>query len=630
MATTVLAYPPSNDILPGSQPLREAPFPNAESISKCLQTPGLVSPGAVTEEWVSSFLRLLDGEQISVARLFTDQSCWRDLLCMSWDYHTLQGLKNISSHIKRSTNTSRITRLEPCDSPTHKVPQLATVEGVQVVQAFLNIETSSGLANGLVRLTPDPDDGGRWKAWTLFTTLKAIKGHEELTGDNRPTGEREHEHLNWKDRRSAQQNFEGGREPDVLILGAGQAGLTVAARLKQLGLESLIIDSNARIGDNWRRRYHQLVLHDSVWFDHMPYLPFPSNWPKFTPKDKLADWFEYYAGILELNVWMSTNLSQTLWDDNTREWKITVVRSKGIDKEERTLHPKHVILATGHSGEPYLPDNITGLDKFKGDRLIHSSQFEAPDKDGHGKKAVVIGCCNSGHDIARDFYDYGYDVTMVQRSSTLVHKSQTLLDVSMKGVYDEHGPPVDDADVINFSFPSPVAKRLQKSATAEIMRRDSALLDALSAAGFSLDSGPDSSGIWVKYLSRGGGYYIDVGASQLIADKKIKIKQGQEVTAIKEHSIVFADGGEIEVDEIVFATGFQNMRETAKKIFGKEATERMSEVWGYDEEGETRGMWRPSGHPGFWFMGGNLALCRFYSRLLALQIKAVELGLSTP
>ena len=176
------------------------------------------------------------------------------------------------------------------------------------------------------------------------------------------------------------------------------------------------------------------------------------------------------------------------------------------------------------------------------------------------------------------------------------------------------------------SIPNPIGKRLQIAATKEMMHRDGTLLDGLATAGFALNSGPDGSGLWMTYLSRGGGYYIDVGASQLIADKKIKIKQGQEVKSIKSHSLVLTDDSVLEADEIVFATGYQNMRETARKIFGDELADQVHDVWGFDDEGETRGMWRPSGHPGFWFFGGNLALCRFYSRLLALQIKAVEAG----
>ena len=164
-------------------------------------------------------------------------------------------------------------------------------------------------------------------------------------------------------------------------------------------------------------------------------------------------------------------------------------------------------------------------------------------------------------------------------------------------------------------------------ANEEMIRRDAALYRDLIAAGFALDKGPDGAGLFMKYLHRGGGYYIDVGASRLIADGKIKIKQGQEISQINAHSISFADGTELEADEIVLATGFQNMREMARRIFGDELADRVGDVWGFDEEGETRNIWRRTGHAGFWFFGGNLALCRFYSRILALQIKALEEGI---
>lgn len=186
---------------------------------------------------------------------------------------------------------------------------------------------------------------------------------------------------------------------------------------------------------------------------------------------------------------------------------------------------------------------------------------------------------------------------------------------------------MDDADLIFHSSPTPVLKRAHRDVTAEIGRRDADLLKGLAAAGFNADRGPDDCGFWLKYIQRGGGYYIDVGCSQLIADGKIKVINGTEIERVNAHSISFADGREIEADEIVFATGYQNMRSTTRKIFGDEIADRVNDVWGLDEEGELRTMWRGSGMDGFWFMGGNLALCRYYSRLLALQIKAREVGL---
>jgi hypothetical protein len=149
----------------------------------------------------------------------------------------------------------------------------------------------------------------------------------------------------------------------------------------------------------------------------------------------------------------------------------------------------------------------------------------------------------------------------------------------------------------------------------------------LERAGFKTDKGPDDSGLWIKYLQRGRGYYLDVGCSQLIIDGKIKINQGQEIEEVLPVGLKFSDGEILEADEIVFATRYLNMRTRCRKIFGDGIADRVKDVWGFDEEGELRTMWRKSGHPGFWFMGGNLALCRWYSRLLALQIKGLEEGI---
>ena len=413
------------------------------------------------------------------------------------------------------------------------------------------------------------------------------------------------------------------------LKGAGQGGLTAAARLKMLNVDSLIVDSELRIGDNWRQRYHQLVLHDPVWFDHMPYLPFPSNWPIFTPKDKLADFFETYVKLLELNVWTRTEVISSSWDDAKKQWTVVLERTKEDGTTEtRTLHPRHVIQATGHSGKKKLPI-FKGTENFKGDRMCHSSEFAGADPKSKGKKAVVVGSCNSGHDIAQDFFEKGYDVTMVQRSSTCVVSSQAITAIGLKGLYEEGGPPTEDADLYLWSIPPPLFKTQQVKVTKVMNQNDAKTIEGLEKAGFKVDMGPMDAGLMIKYFQRGGGYYIDVGASQLIIDGKVKVKQGQEISEILPHGLRFADGSELEADEIVFATGYQNMRTQARIIFGDKVADRVGDVWGFDDEGEFRTIWRRSGHPGFWFMGGNLALCRYYSRLLALQIKALEEGLTT-
>ena len=395
-----------------------------------------------------------------------------------------------------------------------------------------------------------------------------------------------------------------------------------------LNVDALMVDRNDNIGDNWRGRYHQLTLHDPVWFDHMPYLPFPAHWPVFTPKDKLGQWFETYARSLELNVWMKTNIKSSSWSESEHRWTVTVERTKKDGtKETRTFHPRHLVQATGHSGKKNFP-TMKGMENFKGHLLCHSSEFPgARPSKGETRKAVVVGCCNSGHDISQSFYENGYDVTMVQRSSTCVISSESITEISLGGLYDETGPPTEDADTWLMGTPTSVLKHIQIKVTALQGEKDKATLEGLKKAGFKLDSGPDNAGLFIKYFQRGGGYYIDVGASQLIVDGKIKIKQGQEIDEILPHGIRFADGTELEADEIIFATGYQNMRSEARTIFGDELADRVGDIWGFNEEGEFRTIWQKSGHPAFWFMGGNLGFCRYYSRILALQIKAREEGL---
>lgn len=411
------------------------------------------------------------------------------------------------------------------------------------------------------------------------------------------------------------------------IQGGGQAGLTAAARLKMLGVDTLVVDQNERTGDNWRKRYHQLVLHDPVWYDHLPYLNFPSYWPIFTPKDKLAEFFEAYAKLLELNIWNRTEIVHTSWSEQEQRWTVILhrVRDDGTS-EIRKFYPRHVIQATGHSGKKNMPA-MQGIESFEGDRLCHSSEFAGAKENSKGKKAVVVGSCNSAHDIAQDFLEKGYDITIVQRSTTHVVSSEAIVNIGLKGLYDEDGPPVDDADLMLHGLPTSVLKALQIQIAERQAEHDKELLEGLDRAGFKVDRGPDGAGLFMKYFQRGGGYYINVGASQLIAAGKIKVKQGQEISTVLPHGLRFEDGSELEADEIVFATGYQNMRTQTRTIFGDSVADKVGDVWGFNEEGEMRVMWQESGHPGFWFHGGNLAICRYYSKLLALQIKAQEEGL---
>lgn len=640
------SVPSSQRCEPGSVNLPLAPWPKPPK-------DGPVDGPAIANDIIgklNTYLSKVPSKEAvdGIASLFLVESYWRDHLALSWDLRTVKSREKIASFLQ--DHAANLTKVEVDAGSEWKAPKLAPLNPEQTstgIQAYLTFTTKLGRGRGVVRFVQDVD--GTWRIWTLFTSLEELKGFEEPIGPRRPNGVAHGYHSarkNWLDRRRDEENFVNS-EPDVLIVGkylvppphveilltlsyqgAGQAGLTAHARLKMLNVPTLIVDANASVGDNWRRRYHQLVLHDPVWYDHMPYMPFPDWWPIFTPKDKLAQFFESYAKLLELNVWTRTTVAPgAVWDDAAKRWTVTVNREVDGKVGARTLHPKHIILSTGHSGKANLP-SIPGMDDFQGHLLTHSSGFPGARPNSNGRKAIVVGACNSAHDIAQDYYENGYDVTLVQRSSTCVMSSEAVCRINLGGTYDEGGPPTEDVDLLSWSTPTEVFKSTHRELTKLQQEKDRATLEGLQKAGFKVDKGPDDCGLYIKYFQRGGGYYIDVGASQLIIDGKIKVKQGQEVEAILPHGLRFADGIELEADEIVFATGYQNMRTQARSIFGDEVADQLGNIWGFDESGEFRALWRPSGHPGFWFHGGNLAICRYYSRVLALQIKARVEGLA--
>ncbi len=568
----------------------------------------------IVSTWLEDFGAALGrGDAPAATSLFQPGGWWRDLLTFTWDLRTFHGTEKIGAALEQT-----LSRTAPTGFGLDEGREPELDQDSQVVTAFFRFETGVARARGIVRLTPA--DGDTWKAFTVLTAMDELKGHESRAGHDRPQGTAHGEfrgRQNWLDQRTAQREYEN-TDPQVLVVGAGQAGLALSARLGQLGVDTLVVEQNQRIGDNWRKRYHSLVLHDPVWYDHLPYLPFPSNWPVFTPKDKLANWFEAYAESMELNVWTGTEFLHGHDDGEEQHWSVTLRRPDGT---ERTLHPRHVVLATGMSSVPKTPE-IPGADDFTG-TLVHSSRH-AGGAGFAGKKALVVGCCNSGHDIAQEFHEHGADVTMVQRSSTYVMSSENGIAVLLAGLYEEGGPPTEDADLIFASIPYPWVAKLHQGATQQIAELDKELLEGLASQGFKLDYGEDGSGLFMKYLRRGGGYYINVGCSELIAGGEVKIKQGVEIDHFTSDGVVFTDGTSIQADVVVLATGYENMRESARALLGDAVADRCQPVWGLDDEGELRTMWRRSGHPGLWFMGGNLHQSRHYSLFLALQIKAAE------
>jgi putative flavoprotein involved in K+ transport len=569
---------------------------------------------------------LAAGDVAAALELFQADCYWRDLVSFTWNLKTLEGKEEIGDMLRAQLGDARPENWRVADGEDAS-------ETGDIVESWIEFETALARGYGQIRIREG-------RIWTLLTTMQELKGFEEPMGVRRPAGAKhgiDAGRKTWAEER-AQEEAELGvsRQPYCLIIGGGQGGIALAARLRQLDVPTIVIDKYARPGDQWRKRYKSLCLHDPVWYDHLPYMPFPDNWPVFTPKDKIADWLEMYAKVMEINYWASTECVKASYDEAAKEWTV-VVRREG---RELVLKPKQLVLATGMSGKPNLP-KFPGMEIFKGEQQ-HSSQHPGPDAY-RGKKVVVVGGNNSAHDICAALWEGGADVTMVQRSSTHIVKSDSLMEIGLGALYSERavasGMTTKKADLTFASLPYKIMHQFQIPVYERIRERDADFYKRLEDAGFMLDFGDDGSGLFMKYLRRGSGYYIDVGACDLVADGRIKLKSGVNVARLTENAVVLTDGTELPADLVVYATGFSSMNGWAADLISQEVADRIGKVWGLGSntskdpgpwEGELRNMWKPTQQEGLWLHGGNLHQSRHYSLYLALQLKARKEGLQAP
>ena len=582
-------------------------------------------PTQLAGAWLADFESALTRHDVEAAvDLFAPDSHWRDLVAFTWNIRTQEGPEAIRAMLN--------ARLSDTRASGFAVEGVAT-EAAGVVEAWFTFETAVARGRGHLRLK----DG---KAWTLLTTMTELKGFEERKGERRVKGAEHGVHpgrKTWLEERQDEAAALGFTEqPYVVIVGGGQGGIALGARLRRLGVPSIIVEKNARPGDSWRKRYKSLCLHDPVWYDHLPYLPFPDDWPVFAPKDKIGDWLEMYTKVMELNYWGSTTAKKARFDAASQQWELLVER----DGRELTLRPKQLVFALGVSGYPNVPA-MAGAEAFQGEQH-HSSQHPGPESY-KGKKCVVLGSNNSAHDICAALWEHGADVTMVQRSSTHIAPSASLMELALGGLYSESavksGVTTDMADLIFASIPYKIMAPMQVPVYDEMKRRDADLYARLEKAGFMLDFGPDGSGLFMKYLRRGSGYYIDVGASELVANGSIKLKSGVNVDRINARSITLTDGTELPADLLVYATGYGSMNGWLADLISPEVADKVGKVWGLGSEtakdpgpweGELRNMWKPTQVPNLWFHGGNLHQSRHYSQFLSLQLKARMEGIATP
>lgn len=571
--------------------------------------------------WIAAFddaVRV--GDHAGLASLFADDCHWRNILGVDWAFETLSGRGRVVEALSEKCKAAGAHGFE-IDTVRH-APRLNQVAGEEVAEAVFRFRMPVGTGVGVVRFTPGTSSGdGLPVAWTLMTAIDRLEGEgaqaiadrEEANHDRSTTA------ANWLDRRTAAQGYHD-REPDVVIVGGGHAGITAAVELRQLGLDALIVDTMKRIGDNWRLRYHSLKLHNVTAVNHLPYMPFPKTFPRYIPKDKVANWLESYVEHMDLNFWTETRFEGADYDAASGCWQVRVTRGDG---SRRDLKPKHIIMATSVSGTPNIP-HIPTLEAFAG-TVLHSSKFPGGEAWA-GRKAMVFGTGTSGHDIAQELHANGADVTMVQRSPTLivnVDPSAQLYD----GSYLDETKDTGDLDLFNTSVPLALIKENHKLITAKVRELDADILTGLEKAGFRLEFGEDGTGWPLKYRTRGGGYYFNAGCSELIAEGKVGLIQYHDIERFVGGGALMKDGHTKPADLIVLATGYKGPDHILAEYFGDEVAARVGRVWDFDAQTqELNNMWVRTGQPGLWFTGGSFSQCRIYSKYLAKQVLGVERG----
>lgn len=481
-----------------------------------------------------------------------------------------------------------------------------SVDVYSPVNPILEVATG-GATNGMNRgETNGHTQGG--------SHLKGPSNAHDLNGATHANG------LNGANGTQSPESFNGiKRDFECVIIGGGQAGLAVGGRLAALGVTYVILEKFDEVGDNWKTRYDSTKLHTIREFAHLPFeRTFPKDsYPEFLTKDMLSVGYKKWAQTYGINIWCSTKFLSGSWDAGRETWSLNILRHG----QDSTIYCSNVVFATGAGSDVPVSPTYENQAAFKGITL-HSGAYKSA-SEWKGKRGVVVGSANTAHDVADDMLAAGMaSVTMVQRSPTYVIPAEHYKETHDK-VYNTHVP-TDIADRIYFSSPAALGRIMSRAILHSKAAQEPERFDALEKAGFLFDRDGD---IIYQIFERFGGHYMDVGTSARIASGQIQMKSDSLPISWVEDGLVCSNGSHIRADVVVFATGFiGNLRLLVAELFGHGVAGQLEDLWGLDEEGELKGAFKPCGHPAFWYHAGAVGQARYFSRFIALQIKAKTLG----
>ncbi|KAI9693499.1 MAG: hypothetical protein M1820_009235 [Bogoriella megaspora] len=573
---------------------------------------------------------------------FVGDATWRDVFALTGTLRTFYGSISISSAWASTTEFSQSTKFAA--QPSGRIVRVGEASWVDLPFTFKTNRTPRVSCSGVLGLTPHEEG---WKIWCLRTVLESLEDAgdvDSLNGvpDNAKTldysigvdsvsGAKNVNDLGDGNDSAKASNANGtGKiddaddfarsetDFDCVVVGGGQAGLSTGGRLQALGISYVILDKHPEVGDSWKARYDSARLHTIREYSHLPFdRTFPESYQEFLTTGDLAKGYRDWVAKYGINIWQSTALLSGSWDANKHLWNLCIRRHE----QESQLSCSYIVFAAGAGGQvPYMPV-YANREVFQG-LTLHSVEYKSA-APWASKYGVVVGTANTAHDIAEDMLQAGMkSVTMIQRSKTFVVPQEYHND-GQRRIYNSQIPTaVTDR---NFMIsPYAVSRLLANMTLHGRTRQETERFDALEKVGFKLDRYGE---LMQNLYERSGGHYMDIGTSAKIAKGLIKIKSDSLPISYTENGLQFSNGSHLRADVIVFATGFVgNLKLVVEDLFGSEIANEVGDFWGLDPEGELKGAYKPTGHPAFWYHGGSLGQARYFSRFIALQVKAKLLG----